>query len=325
MATVVETTLRNQLLGRRRKLEALARNEHAAYLQELLREVDQALYRMDEDRFGICDVCNEPVEEDRLLADPLARVCLDHLPPEELRALERDLELAGRVQSGLLPEPRASFAGWEFHARYQPAGPVSGDYYDLVGAGGEDHLLLFGDIAGKGVAASLLMASLHAMFRSLAGVGLPLAQLLERGNRLFCESTTATSFATLVCARLQPSGVVELANAGHCPPIVRRRGRVESLPATGLPLGLFCSARYDPCGLELDADDLLVLYTDGLSEARNPAGEEYGTERIGVLVGRADGRTAEGLAHDLIEDVGVFQRGVRRTDDLTVLVLRRVD
>ena len=116
--------------------------------------------------------CNDTVERDRLLADPLVRLCLDHLTSDEHRALERDLELAARVQRGLLPRSDVGFNDWRVHYQYNPAGMVSGDYCDLILPANDDGELVFllGDVAGKGVAASLLMTHLHAMFRSLAGV-----------------------------------------------------------------------------------------------------------------------------------------------------------
>jgi sigma-B regulation protein RsbU (phosphoserine phosphatase) len=174
-----------------------------------LAEVDAALARLESGTFGVCEVCQGAVETDRLLADPLCRVCLGDLPPAQLRALEHDLEMAGRVQSSLLPGRDLSFEGWQIHCRYQPLGPVSGDYYDLIRSATGEALLLFGDVAGKGVAASLLMSHLHAIFRSLAGSGLALDALVAQANRIFGGSTSAGAYATLVCARLASGGAVE--------------------------------------------------------------------------------------------------------------------
>jgi sigma-B regulation protein RsbU (phosphoserine phosphatase) len=184
-------------------------------------------------------------------------------------------------------------------------------------------VFLFGDISGKGVSASILMASLQAIFRSLHALGLPLGELLERGNRLFCESTMAHSFATLVCGRIAPSGTLEVVNAGHCPPLVVRGGRVETLPATGLPVGLFCTAEYASHTLALAPGDLLLLYTDGLSEARNRQGEEFGAERIASVLRGTGGASGPAVTRALIEELAAFQAGTARTDDLTVMALRR--
>lgn len=325
MATVVEGALRNQLVERRRKLQAFARDDRTSYLQDLLHEVDEALARLDTGSFGRCEVCHDPIEADRLMADPLCRVCLDDLPKDELRRLEHDLEMAAQIQAALLPKPDLCFDGWEIHAHYEAVGPVSGDYYDVIRSAARDgeSLFLFGDVSGKGVAASLLMASLQAIFRSLIASGLPLQELLTRGNRLFCETSGPSSFATLVCGRLSPSGALELANAGHYPPLLLRGSRVESLPATGLPVGLFCSAEYASHSVQLAPGDLLLLYTDGLSEARDDKGEEYGLARIMAVLEHGHGRSAQGVTRALIDDLAGFQRGTRRADDLTVMALAR--
>src|SRR5262245_37246120 len=128
MATPVETLLRDQLTERRQKLES-ARGAVPAdeQVRRLLREVDDALARMDQGTYGICDECHDTVEADRLVADPLMRYCLDHLTRPQREALERDLDLAARVLQGLLPPERLSFPGYEVARHYAGAGPVSGD------------------------------------------------------------------------------------------------------------------------------------------------------------------------------------------------------
>ncbi|HEU5321591.1 MAG TPA: TraR/DksA C4-type zinc finger protein, partial [Methylomirabilota bacterium] len=169
MATALDPLFRPELLERRQRLQrfafgrlATAAPARAHDVKRLLAEVDAALERLDEGTFGVCEVCHEGVEPERLLNDPLTRICLDHLAPEELRALEHDLEMAGRIQAALLPERDLLFDGWQAHTRYVPLGPVSGDYYDLVRPRAGEGLLLFGDVAGKGVSASLLMSHLNA-------------------------------------------------------------------------------------------------------------------------------------------------------------------
>ena len=187
---------RDQLLLRRRKLEAAA----APHVDEeevarLIQEVDGALARMAAGRFGFCETCSEAIEPDRLRTDPLTRFCLDHLTARDQRALQRDLELASRVQRELLPKPDVRLDGWEVAYHYQPAGPVSGDYCDFVGADSGDVYFFLGDVAGKGVAAAILMSHMSAMLRTLISVGLPLDQLMERASRVFCESTLPAHYA----------------------------------------------------------------------------------------------------------------------------------
>ncbi len=326
MATVESGFLRNQLQDRRQRLEAaLAGSRENAALAQLLQEVDAALERMEDSTYGICETCHDSIEKERLLADPLVRYCLDHLTPEQQRALEEDLELASRIQRGLLPQQGLRLADWHVHYHYEPAGLVSGDYCDLIHSenrNGELYFLL-GDVAGKGVAASMLMSHLHAMFRSLTSVGLPLDQLVGLANRVFCESTMAGQYATLVCGRAGRSGEVELCNAGHLPALLVRRGEVTRIEATGLPLGMFCDGQYPVKRLNLEKGDSLFLYTDGLTEARNRSGAEYGIARLAQFVAQHHAGGPEALAVTCLKEVKAFSAGAPKSDDLTIMVLRR--
>src|SRR5262249_9944874 len=168
-------------------------------------------------------VCLEEIEELDLLAHPMAAYFLCQLSPERQRALEHDLDLAWRVQAALLPIHDLSAAGRRTHYRYVPHGPVSGDYCGLIvaGANGDSGLyFMLGDVSGKGVAASLLMAHLNASFRALAPTGLPPHEVVTCANRVLTESTLTTHYATLVCGYADSSGEVQVVNAGHCPPMV---------------------------------------------------------------------------------------------------------
>jgi len=137
MATLEIAFLHNQLEDRKRRLEAaIAVAPPNAGLAGLLREVDSALERMAKGSYGLCQECHEPVEQDRLLADPLVRYCLDHLTLPERDALQRDLDLASEVQRNLLPQAGLRAGGWETSYHYAPVGPVSGDYCDLIPSDG---------------------------------------------------------------------------------------------------------------------------------------------------------------------------------------------
>src|SRR3989442_164901 len=313
---------RDQLLAGREKLStAAATLSGASDVTRLLQEVDAALERMDVGTFGICETCGDAVETDRLLADPLTRFCLDHLTPVEQRALEHDLELATRIQRGLLPNPAQTLDGWEFAYHYQPARIVSGDYCDVVGADGATYFLL-GDVSGKGVAASMLMSHLHAMVRALISVGLPLATLMERASRVFCESTLPMHYATLVCGRATADGEVEICNAGHVPPLVIREDGVRLLEANGLPVGLFSAERFAPERLRLASGESLVLCTDGVTEAVDAQDREYGLNRLSAV---ARERTGLGV-HDLGKACGrdlTEHCSAAPLDDVTIMVVRR--
>lgn len=323
--SIGDTLLREQLVDRRRRLEAAAERSDAGYLAALLKEVDQALERMDSGTYGLCETCHDPIEPERLMADPLVRLCLPHLTSEQQRALEADLELAARIQTGLLPKRNLRHGPWELCCHYESLGPVSGDYCDVVAseASSDGVFFLVGDVSGKGVAASMLMASLHAIFRSLIAVGLPVNQLMERANRIFCESTMAQHFATLVCGRLASTGAVEITNAGHCPPLLVRRSGVSALELSGLPLGVFSNSEYRSQSAHLEPGDTLFLYTDGLSEAADHSGAEYGATRLAQFLDRCREIAPGELIRACLEDVQSFGNNPAKTDDLTVMAIRR--
>jgi len=315
---------RDQLLDRRQKLEtAAATPGRANEVTRLLREVDAALGRMNAGVFGLCATCHDPIEPERLLADPLTQFCLDHLTPNEQRALEQDLELASRIQRELLPKPDVRFDGWEIAQHYQPAGPVSGDYYDLIPGNAGQVYFLIGDVAGKGVAAAMLMSHLSAMLRTLVTVGLPVGQLMERVSRVFCESTLPAQYATLVCGCASSSGEIEVCNAGHPPPLLICGDEIARLDATGLPIGMFCSERFSSQIVRLAPGEMLLLYTDGLIEAQNAAGVEYGIERLSALAASAN-RQPKAIVDACLHDLAGFRGATGLADDLTILAVRRL-
>lgn len=326
MATVIDNAVREELAARRHRLEAaVAGRDDAARLRELLEEVDAALARMDEGMFGVCEVCQGTVEAERLMADPLVCVCLGCMTPAQQHALEEDLELAARIQAGLLPCRELRHDGWHVSYHYEAASLVSGDYCDLVTADDGSLYFMLGDMAGKGVAAALLMSQLHAMFRTLIPVGLPLARLVERASRIFCGSTLPTHYATLVCGRADASGAVEICNAGHLPPLLLRRGDATLIEATGLPLGVFSNEEFTSSAFTMRAGDTLFLFTDGLSESRDPEGSEYTTERLLRLLCRHHELLPVELIGTCLRDLSNFRAGTPRHDDLTVMALRRAD
>jgi len=322
MATLEIAFLHSQLEERKRRLQAaIALAPRKAGLAGLLREVDSALERMAKGSYGLCEECHEAIEEDRLLADPLVCYCLDHLSESQRAELQRDLDLASQVQRNLLPQVNLRAAGWETSYHYAPIGPVSGDYCDLIPSDGQLFFVL-GDVSGKGVAASMLMTQLHALFRSLSGVGLPLGEMVTQANRVFCESALAGQYATLVCGQAKPSGEVEIHNAGHCPAIVVGHGGVLRIESTGLPLGMFHEFEFSATRLHLQAGDMLFLYTDGLSEARR-ADDEYGVDRVTHLVRQQATRRPAELIAACLDDVRAFADGPP-LDDLTLLAIQRV-
>lgn len=260
-----------------------------------------------------------------IVADPVARFCLECLNADEQRALQYDLDNVLQVQYTLLPKQDLSVDGWRAYYHYEAAGPVSGDYCDLVNTESGDLFFLLGDVSGKGIAASMLMAHLHAIFRSLITLDLPVDQLVERANQVFTNCTMPAYYATLVCGRATRSGAIELANAGHCPPLLIGNGEVTSIEATGLPIGIFCREQYTARRLQLDPGDSLLLYTDGLTESRDPLDAEYGIERLMSMVGARHTLAPRALTAACLGDAKSFRAGHAKTDDLTVMVIQRTE
>jgi len=333
MTQVGDAYIREQLEKRREELNVAISSVEAdvstAPFLQLLGEVDSAIERVDAGTYGVCLECHGVIEKPRLLADPLVKVCLDCLTTDDRRALEHDLELASSVQRGLLPDKAVSFGDWRIQYEYQPAGLISGDYCDVIVPRRAEGRLVFllGDVSGKGVAASLLMTHLHAMFRALSspesGGPLELDKLMETANRVFCESTLAGHYATLVCGWTGKSGEVEFASAGHLPALLVRRDGVKQIGATGLPLGMFSSSRYAVQRVRLEPGDSLLLYTDGISEAVSPTGQEYSPKKLATVAGERHRWKPTELLTACMKDVKAHTGGARPADDQTLMVIHR--
>jgi serine phosphatase RsbU (regulator of sigma subunit) len=317
---VGESAFRDALDVRRGHLLQALRGSADPHLERLLRDVDAALSRLQDGTFGICEACHEPIEADRLLRDPLVRLCSDHPGEAESKRLERDLALARVVQRRLLPSPATVISGWRFHYRYAAAGEVGGDYLDVITGRNGATLLLLGDFAGKGVAASMLAAHLHATFRSLAPMSDDTGELLSRANDLFAESAPGSLYATLLAAELWPDGTANLFNAGHCPPLVRRRSSVEPLAvANNLPLGMFPSSRYTATRVSIGRDETMLLYTDGACDAENVSEIEFGQERLAFAMGAAASASPYEVVETCFDHLLRFESGTPAHDDVTLV------
>jgi sigma-B regulation protein RsbU (phosphoserine phosphatase) len=317
-----DSVLRGQLLDRRERLQkARDHVELEPDFTRLLNEVDAALARFDAGTYGLCETCHDPIESERLMADPLVRFCLGDLTQKEINSIQYDLMLASEIQKGLLPRTDGLSDNWTADFVYQPAGIVSGDYVDFIERNGELYFIL-GDVSGKGMAASILMSNLHAMFRALVPLGLPLSELMERANHLFCERTLANQYATLICGRLNQRGEVEFVNAGHLAPIIVNHEDCVALESAGLPLGMFCDSSFVASGAKLKSGETLLLFSDGVTEANDHAGAEFGSERLMETLRAALGFEPTDLLNNCLDAVGKFRLNAERNDDLTMLALK---
>ena len=240
------------------------------------------------------------------------------------RQMERELELASAIQQDLFPKTMPAVPGLELAAANRQARLVGGDYYDVLGEP-ERPLLIVADVAGKGISASLLMATIQATLRTLLAFPLELTDLVTRANGLLCGSMPGNRYATLFMARYEAAtGALEYVNAAQCQAIwLQGGGRTELLEATGLPVGMFPGVKYESRSLQLKPGDVLVIYSDGVTDARSPAEEEFGLERLVACVRRLGGGTAQEICGGLLEEVSRFVEETPQYDDITVMVVRR--
>jgi len=320
--TAYVNSVREQLLAGRARLTEVVGETESEHMLHLLEEVDSALHRIDHGSFGVCEICQGTVEEDVMRDNPLARVCLDCLTPKQQRALEYDLELAAQIQKGLLPPCDAAFAGWDISYHYQPAGVVGGDYCDLIDDGNGGLYFVLADVSGKGVAAAMLSSNLRAVFRSLITVGLPTAELMTRANRLFRQNALPTQYATLVCGKATQSGEMEIVNAGHLPALLASERGITLLESTSQPLGMFDDQKFTASKARLHSGDTLVLYTDGVSEAENEGGDEYGIERLRKVIDEYRAGCTEKLIDACKQQLDQFRGRRERFDDETFLAMQ---
>ena len=232
---------------------------------------------------------------------------------------------AGRVvQRALMPERDPELSGWEVCLYTESANEVGGDLVDYLALDASRLGVALGDVAGKGLPAALLMAKLQATLRALAPEGDSLAKLGSRLNRILHRDGLPNRFATLVYFEIvADSGRVRMLNAGHMPPLLLRCTEVEEMPQASSALGMFLDATFVEQQVDVGIDDLLVAYSDGLTEAMNRAGQFFGEERLRGLVADLAGLSAKTASARLVVGVEAFVGDAPRHDDLSLVVLKR--
>ncbi len=244
----------------------------------------------------------------------------------EAASMKQDLETAREIQFSLVPAAEFRREPVTVRSRMRPANTVGGDYYDVVSLEDGTLAVVQADVAGKGMPAALLMATLQGSLRTLLSAGLRGRRLVDALNDFLHDNTPENRMVTLFYAELDPvSGVMAYVNAGHNRPIViRRDGRLEQPAERSMVLGVLPRRDYPPSELRLERGDRLLLYTDGISEARSPAGDEYGDERVVDYLRRQASKTSDDdLVDGLIADVVAFCGNASPHDDMTLTLIRR--
>jgi phosphoserine phosphatase RsbU/P len=237
--------------------------------------------------------------------------------------LARELREAGAIQAHLMPQRVPVHPTLDCAAAVMSSEAVGGDYYDFVEGADRAFMLAVGDAAGKGMPAALLLAHVQARFRSEAARHTSPGALLGALNRELVGLDQPEKFMGLLCARVDVRlGRVWIANGGITPPLVcRGDGRVETIETGGVLLGVSPDARYPDASIDLDAGDVLVVHTDGLTEARCDE-DLYGAERVRAILAREHGRRASDVLAEILREVRAFAD--RPLDDLTVVVLKQL-
>jgi serine phosphatase RsbU (regulator of sigma subunit) len=241
----------------------------------------------------------------------------------EQERLHRELELSRQIQTEMLPRAPLQFGGSEIKGISIPAREVGGDFFNYFELPGHRLGLLVGDVSGKGVSAALLMANVQATLRARLPLQDDLAALADLLDRELDESTPGGVFVTLFLATLDEAGQLRYVNAGHNPQYVLRvDGRVERLSSAGLPIGLFGGHGYRESTVALARGDLLFFYTDGLVEAENDRGDQFGSERVEAILIEEHAHGIDAVLERIERDVNAFRGAVEPMDDATLMALR---
>jgi len=234
---------------------------------------------------------------------------------------QREFEEARMIQRGLLPTAMPQTSGVQLASSWRPANGVGGDCFDALTFPGGAVGITIADVAGKGVPAALLMSNLQAAVRAFAQEGVAPSTVTASVNRLLCRNMVAGRFVTFCYARLDvASGRLVYANAGHNPPLlVHADGRIDMLAPGGTELGVFAESAYEQGDFRIGPGDRLVLYTDGITEGRNAAGDEFGEDRLAASAVEHRGLAADEMLGAMLADVEAFNAGAYE-DDATLIV-----
>jgi len=296
-----------------------------AAVEEHLHVINDCLEKIEEGTFGICEICHEPVDDELLKMDYTSTVCLGHYTEEQLRQLENELELSQVVQRALLPQQPPTIPGISIAGFSRPAQIVSGDYFDFVQFKDGTHGVVMADVSGHGVSAGMLMTSLQTAFHTLVPESNSPLDVLKRLNHLYIHNIKFTTFVTIFFAKFDPdTRIFTYANAGHNSGYLYRASTREGiwLQPTGPAIGLMEGFDIGTEQLELKDKDILLLYTDGITEATNAKGEPFGAGRLAKLVQENTDRTAQELANSILLSVSDFADGKSFVDDITITTFK---
>ncbi len=246
---------------------------------------------------------------------------------EEQRRLANELQVASEIQLSLHPAGPPMIAGYDMVGCSFPCYEVGGDYYDFIEKSDGSFVVALGDVSGKGTGAALLMSSVHAAVRAHTRTRLSASEVVSEINQYICDNSPANRYVTLFYSELDPAThQLTYINAGHNPPIlVRASGEVTRLDIGGFPVGITPAAEYREGWIELSPGEVLVIYSDGATESQNEEGEEFDEERMIEVVCQNRHRSAAGIRDRIDEALGRFVGKAKAVDDLTLVIVKRLD
>ena len=248
-----------------------------------------------------------------------ARLYRDKL---EKARLEQEMRIAAEIQQALLPKPRASLGFVEAAAASVPCRSIGGDFFDYIDQPGRSFGFTLGDVAGKGPPAALMSAMMQGMFAAQSTSGEGPASAITRFNKALCRRGIEARFVTLLFGIISAEGTLTYCNAGHNPPLVLGKKGLRRLEAGGPVVGLLDAAPYLQADEQLDAGDTIVVFSDGVSEAFNLAGDDFGEARLLDVARATAGATSQVVVDEIIAAVRTFTKGAAQSDDITVMVIR---
>jgi serine phosphatase RsbU (regulator of sigma subunit)/pSer/pThr/pTyr-binding forkhead associated (FHA) protein len=248
-----------------------------------------------------------------------ARLYRDNL---EKARIEQEMKIAAEIQRSLLPDANHSGPYFQAIAASVPCRAIGGDFFDYIDLAGGEFAFALGDVAGKGAPAALLTAVLQGIFAAQVSNGAHPADTLSRVNQALIRRAIESRFATVMYGVLTKEGHLTYCNAGHNPPLVVGRNSVRHLEKGGLILGLFEHATFEQETVQVDPGDVIVVFSDGVTEALSASGEEYGEQRLLACVTANFDRDVSGLLDAVLADVRKFCTGANQSDDVTAMVLR---
>jgi len=269
-----------------------------------------------------------PIAENDGNSDKAARILSPPRSEVETLSFHRDLAVARDVQKASFPQRPPAIPGLNCHTFYKPACSIGGDYYDFLPLQSGAWGIAIGDVSGKGIAAALIMANLQGSLRAQTWQPRSeLGTLMANVNRLVWESSPQHFFASLFYAEYQPqSRVLRYVNAGHNAPIVLRRNhgqcRLLSLTAECAPVGVLKDSRYTSTTFQLEIDDVLVAYTDGVTESENSEGNAFGHKRLGNMLGDYRSEDPQKILQHILAALSAHSAGCSQADDITIVVMQ---